>query len=267
MKNTRWFVLAVSLLVVLLMPAMAGAQSAFDGTWKFDLTTAKFPEKPDVILLQGGRYQCTTCVPPVDVKADGQDQKVSGDPYSDTMSIKVVDDRTIEEIGKKNGKTVWTSKTWISADGNTKTSEFSDSSATSGAPVTGKGESMRVAKGPAGSHAISGSWRSSKMDTLSDNALSLTYKVSGDSLSMSSPTGQSYTAKLDGTEAPDKGDPGTRSVSVKRVDKNTIEETDKRDGKVISVVRATVAADGKTMIVAVDDKLRGTTTQFTAMKQ
>ena len=31
MKNTRWFVLAVSLLVALLMPAMAMAQSPFDG--------------------------------------------------------------------------------------------------------------------------------------------------------------------------------------------------------------------------------------------
>jgi hypothetical protein len=246
---------------------MAGAQSAFDGTWKFDMKTAKFPEKPDVYLLQDGMYHCKTCAPPVDVKADGQDQKVSGNPYYDTESIKVVDDRTIEEIDKKNGKTVGTSKTWVSADGNTMMFEFSDSSATSGDPVTGKGEETRVAKGPAGSHAISGSWRASKMDTLSDNALSITYKVSGESLSMSSPTGQSYTAKLDGTEAPYKGDPGTTSVSVKRVDKNTMEETDKRDGKVISVAHMTVSADGKTMTVAVDDKLHGTSSQISAVKQ
>ncbi len=77
-----------------------------------------------------------------------------------------------------------------------------------------------------------------------------TNKVEGDSLSMSTRTGQSYTAKLDGTEAPYKGDPGTTSVSVKKVDKNTIEETDKRDGKVISVARMTVAADGKNMTIA-----------------
>jgi hypothetical protein len=267
MKNTRWFVLAVSLLVSLLMPAMAMAQSAFDGTWKFDMKTAKFPEKPDVFLLQDGMYHCKTCAPPVDVKADGQDQKVSGHPYYDTVNIKVVDDRTIEETDKKNGKTVTTRRAWVSADGNTLVFEFSDSSATNADPVTGKGEETRVAIGPAGSHAISGSWRTSKMDTLSDNALTITYKVSGDSLSMSSPTGQSYTAKLDGTEAPYKGDPGTTSVSVKRVDKNTMEETDKRDGKVIVVLRMTVAADGKTMTVKADDKLHGTTSQITAAKQ
>jgi hypothetical protein len=145
--------------------------------------------------------------------------------------------------------------------------EFTDSSATNAAPVTGKGEATRVAKGPAGSHAISGSWRTSKMDSVSDNGLTFTNKVEGDSLSVSSPTGQSYTAKLDGTEAPYKGDPGTTSVSVKKVDKNTIEETDKRDGKVISVARMTVAADGKSMTIAVNDKLHGTSSQYVAVKQ
>jgi hypothetical protein len=212
-------------------------------------------------------YHCKTCVPEVKVKADGQEQKVSGHPYYDMVSIKVVDDRTIEETDKKNGKTVATSKSWVSADGNTLMFEFTDSSATNADPVTGKGEATRVAKGPAGSHAVSGSWRMSKMNTLSDNGITFTYKVQGDSLSMATPNGQSYTAKLDGTEAPYKGDPGTTSVSVKRVNNNTMEETDKRDGKMIAVARMTVSADGKTMTIAIDDKLHGTKSEFTATKQ
>jgi len=235
MKNTPWFVLVVSLMVSLLIPAMAMAQSPFDGTWKVDLKATKYPEKPDVYLLQDGMYHCKTCVPPVNVKADGQDHKVSGDPYTDTASIKVVDDWTIEGINKKNGKIVATGKTWVSADGNTMMTEWTVSRYTNADPVTGKDELKRVAKGPVGSHAISGSWRTTKMDNMSDNGLMFTYKVSGDSLSMSTPTGQSYTAKLDGADVPFKGDPGVTSVSVKRVDKNTIVETYKRDGKVIGV--------------------------------
>ncbi len=254
------------LLAGLLMPTLTTAQSVFDGTWKFGLDTAKFPTKPDEYLLKDGMYHCKTCVPPVEVKADGQDQKVSGHPYYDTVNIKVMDDRTIEEADKKNGKTVITVKTWVSADGNTLMFEFSDSSATTGEPVTGKGQETRVAKGPVGSHAISGSWRMEKMNTLSENAMSVTYKVSGDSLTMSNPTGQSYTAKLDGTEAPFKGDPGTTTVSVKKIGPNTMEETDKREGKVIAVLRMMVSADGKTMKVLVDDKLRGTHGEFTATK-
>lgn len=251
----------------LLLPALAAAQSAFDGTWKFDLKTAQFPEKPDVYLLQDGEYHCKTCVPLLDLKADGQDQKVSGHPYFDTISIKVVDDRTIEETDKKNGKVVAISKTRISADGNKMMFEFSDSSNTNADPVTGKGEEARVAKGPAGAHAISGSWRMSKLDTLSENGLFVTFKVSGDSLTMTNQTGQSYAAKLDGTDAPYKGDPGTTSVSVKKTGPNSIDETDKRDGKVISIAHMTVSADGKSMTFAVEDKLRGTTAKFVAQKQ
>ena len=259
--------LVVVFWVLVLTPLMAHAQSPLDGTWKINVSTAQMPKKPDVYLLQDGMYHCKTCVPPIDVKADGQDHKVTGHPYYDSVNVKVVDARIVEETDKKNGKVVATSKTTVSADGNTATFEFSDSSATNGAPVTGKGQSVRVAKGPAGSHAVSGSWRTSKVDSVSDNGLMFTYKVDGNVLRMTCPTGQSYTAKLDGTEAPYKGDPGTTSVSVKSVGKNVMEETDKRDGKVISVSLITVSANGKTMSIAISDKLHGTTLQFTAEKQ
>jgi hypothetical protein len=102
------------------------AQSPFHGTWKVDPKTAKFPEKPDVYLLQDGMYHCKTCVPPEDMQADGQDQKVSGNPYYDTVSIEVVDDRTIEGTRKKNGKIVVTSKAWVLADGKNMTFEWDD---------------------------------------------------------------------------------------------------------------------------------------------
>ena len=62
------------------------------------------------------------------------------------------------------------------------------------------------------------------------------------------------------------GDPGTTSVSLKRIG-DSIEETDKRDGKVISVGKMTVSADGKTMTIEVDDKLHGTKATYVAVKQ
>ena len=259
--------LFLGFLTSLFTPALVIGQSAFDGTWKLNLNKAELSKKPDTYVLQGGMYHCKTCVPPVDVKADGQDQKVTGHPYYDTASIRVVDDRTIEETYKRDGKSVITSKTTVSPDDKTLSFEFSDSSATNADPVTGKGEATRVAKGPAGSHAISGSWRTIKMENLSDNGLTVSFKVENDSLSMTNLTGQSYTAKLDGTEAPYKGDPGTTSVSVKRIDKSTIEETDKREGKVIAVLRLTVSSDGKSMTAEVNDKLHGTTSRFVAEKQ
>ncbi|MDQ1406682.1 MAG: hypothetical protein QOG55_2311 [Acidobacteriaceae bacterium] len=262
MKKSLLFVSAL----LLLTPIISRAQSPIDGNWKFDVNKTKMPEKPDVYLLQDGMYHCKTCVPPVDVKADGQDQKVSGHPYYDTIAVRVVDDRTIEITDKRDGKTVATYKTVVSADGNTSTTEFSDSTAST-EPVTGKGDAVLVAKGPSGAHLLSGSWRYTKAENMSDNGMSVTFKVEGDTLNMTAPTGQSYTAKLDGSDAPYKGDPGTTSVSVKRISKNTFEETDKRNGKVISVERMTISPDGKILTMDVADKEHGTTMQLIADKQ
>jgi hypothetical protein len=250
-----------------LVPALCAAQDVFNGTWKVDLGTAKFPEKPEVYLLQKGMYNCETCAPPIHIKADGQDQTVTGYPYFDVMNVNVIDDHNVELTSKKDGKTVATNKLSVSPDGNTLAFEFMDASATNADPVSGKGQFTRVKKGPEGANAISGSWRAEKFDSVSDNGLSFTYKVTGDTIEMTTPTGQSYTAKLDGTEAPYHGDPGITSVSVKKLGPSIIEESDKRDGKVISVSRMTVGADGKTATIVNDDKLHGTQSQITATKQ
>jgi len=252
--------------LLFLTPIISRAQSSLDGSWKFDLNKIKMPEKPDVYVLQDGMYHCSTCVPPIDVKADGQDQKVIGHPYYDSVAVRVVDDRTVEVTDKKDGKTVATVKTVVAADGKTATVEFSDSTAST-EPVTGKGDAVRVAKGPSGAHALSGSWRYTKTETMSDNAAKVSFKVDADTLNMTSPLGQSYTAKLNGSDAPYKGDPGITSVSVKRISKNVFEETDKRNGKVISIARITVAPDGKTMTMDITDKEHGTTMQLIADKQ
>lgn len=249
------------------IPAAAAAQSAFDGTWKVDMKTAQFPTKPDSYLLKDGEYVCSTCIPPVKVKADGLDHKVTGHPYYDSVAIKIINDRSVAEIDKRNGKVVTTATTVVSADGKTATFEYTDSSDTNGAPVTGKGEATLLKAGPAGSHAISGDWKMSKMDSVSDNSVLVMYKIEGDSLTMSEPTGQSYVAKLDGTGAPFKGDPGLTTVSVKRIDKDTIQETDKRNGKAIFVVHMTISADGKSLAFTSQDVERGTTSKVTATKQ
>lgn len=255
-------------LVVLLMPALAMAQSGFDGTWKMDMNKVDFSKKPDVFLLQNGMYECKTCTPPYRIKADGSDQPVTGHPYYNTVAIKVVNDHEIEETDKKDGKVVANSTSTVSADDKTLNFEFSDSSNTNGGPpVTGKGEATRVAKGPAGSNAISGSWRTTKIENVSDNATVWTYKVNGDEITMTNPTGQSYTAKLGGADAPMKGDPGVTSVSVKMIGKDTLEETDKRDGKVIGVFKMKVTTDGRTAKASYDDKLSNRTTDFDVTKQ
>jgi hypothetical protein len=260
----RKLILAASLWA-LFLPAVAVA-SSLDGTWKVDLKSVQFSTKPDVFVLQHGMYDCKTCAPPISVKADGMDHAVTGYPTFDTVSIKIVDNNTIEETDKKAGRTVSVAKTVVSADGKVATIEFTDTSSPSSSPVTGKVILTRVAQGPTGSHAVSGSWRASKLGKFSDNALTITFKTEGNSLHMTNPTGESYTAKLDGTEAPVTGDPGVTSVSVKRIGANTFEETLKRDGKPTSVAHITVSADGKTLTVRSHNVLTDRTTKYTAVK-
>jgi len=255
-------------LAALVAPAALPAQSPFDGTWKTDPSKVSFPREPDTYNLQDGMYECMTCTPPYKIAADGSDQTVAGHPYMDTIAIKIVSETVIQETDKKDGKVVSTSTTTISPDGHTMKFEFSDSSNTNGgAPVTGSEEARRVARGPDGSHAVSGSWRTTKIENLSDNATAFTFKVNGREITMTSPTGQSYTANLNGADAPMKGDPGITSVSVKIRNKTTLEETDKRDGKVIGILRFTAEPDGKTAKGSYEDTLQNRTTEFESTKQ
>ena len=168
---------------------------------------------------------------------------------------------------RDRGKIVHTEKITVAPSGNTATWEFADSCDANGEEVTWKQISVRVTKGPLGSHPISGSWRAMRIVNSSENGLTATMKLEGDTFSFMDSTGQSYTAKFDGPDVPFKGDAGNTTVSVKRVADDTIEETDKRAGKVVSVTRFTVLADGKTLNVSISDKLQGSSMHFVAAKQ
>jgi hypothetical protein len=253
------------LAAVLMASATLFAQSPFDGTWMTKLDTAKFPTKPDKYSLTNNMYECLTCVPKVAVKADGADQKVTGHPYYDSVAVKVVDASSVEIIEKKDGKVMYTDTETVSSDGNMLNDKFADMTGTQ--PVTGEVTSARVSPGPKGSHALSGSWRTSKVNTVSSNGLTVTYQGTADGLKMSDPNGNSYDAKFDGKGYPIQGDPGHTMVSLKRIGQDTIEETDKRDGKVVGVSHMTVSKDGKSIQVDYTDKERGTTTTFTMEKQ
>lgn len=254
------------LFLVLLVPVLAWAQSPFDGTWKFEPSKSQLPKKPDEYLLKDSMYDCKTCKPEIKVKADGQFQPVTGHPYFDMQKVTVIDDRHVSTEEQKSGKPASDGKWTVSEDGSSLTIAWTDYSNPAGGPVSGTSSFTRVGKAPAGANAISGSWRQAKLDIATADAMLFTYKTSGDSIAMTTPTGQSYNAKLDGKQVPYVGDPGTTTVSLKRTG-DSIEETDYRDGKVIAVGKSTVSPDGKTMTTEVDDKLHGTKATYIATKQ
>ena len=190
-----------------LLPAICAAQGIFDGTWKTEVSSIDFPAKPSVYVFKGGMYECKTCATPARVKADGKDQKIEGNPYADTRSAKIIDANNVEMISKKSGKIVARNKYAISTDKNSMLREYVNHSAANAEIVKGFTRYARMAYDKTGTNQISGSWQAIKADKLSDNGLLVTYKSEGATMSMSTPTGESYTAKTDGVDAPSNGDP------------------------------------------------------------
>ena len=242
--------------------APAAAADAIDGTWKTDMSTFQLDAKPDQYLLKGGQFTCQTCTPPFTVAADGAFHAVNR-PYQDHISVKIDDDHNVTRTDQKGGKTVGSAKYSVSSDGNTLTVTFNDM--TGSKPVTGSYTETRAAPAPAGAHAISGSWKQQNAPKVSDAGLTVTFKLDGDTLHMSTPTGQSYDAKIGGGAVPVKGDIGGTMAAIARSGDSLV-ESDTRGGKVISLTTMTPGADGKLHVVN-EDKQSGSTAKFAMNKQ
>jgi hypothetical protein len=253
------------LLVLLwIVPTVALAASALDGTWKTKADSLQVSGSPDAYEISQGFYRCTSCVPPINVKADGTDQSVSGHDYYDTVAVRIVNNNSVEWTHKKGAKIVSTDALTVSADGKTLTEKWV--AYTGAKPASGTSTSKRLTAGPAGSHALSGTWQQDRFSDASDSLLTVKYQSTADGLKMEW-NGQSYDAKFDGKEYPTKNDPGNTMVSLKRIDANTIEETDRRNGKVTDIIRITVSDDGRSLTVVDTDPVQNTKMTYTMIKQ
>jgi hypothetical protein len=251
--------------VLLLAPALLLGQDALQGTWRTNMDQSKLSPKPYVFSIVDSMYECSTCAPKIKIKADGTDQPVTGQSY-DTLSVRVNDSKTIALTGKKDGKTVFEQTRTVLGDGSTLALKSTSYAKENGKSVETEVTLTRTDKGPAGANDTSGSWQVNKV-VESDTGLMTTYKWAGDELSMSQPTGENYSAKLDGKDYPYQGSYAYDSVSLKRIDDHTIEATNKRDGKVISVSRISVSPDGKTLTEVADNKLTNRTSTFISEKE
>jgi hypothetical protein len=229
----------------------AHAQQAFSGTWRPDPQKPGPLQKPDTYDLADGIYRCRSCEPPYEMKADAADHPVPGNRYYDTLSIKVINDRALAKTAKKSGQIVAETRATVSADGKTLT-EQQTVFGMAPHPVELTRRSSRVSASPVKSHQIAGSWLLLDTD-LTNHDEDTAYTVSGDTLSMTDHLGRSFTAKVDGTDAPYKGDPRFTSVSVKLLDPRSLEESDKKDGKVVQINRWSIEPDGTTMHARFDD--------------
>ena len=83
--------------------------------------------------------------------------------------------------------------------------------------------------------------QTTKLETVSDGIREIGDRVNADG----SKTQWEWTAKFDGKDYAVKGDPDRHMVSLKKIDDNTIEVTNKKNGKVTNTMKIVVAKDGK----------------------
>ncbi|AYG95693.1 hypothetical protein D8I30_11240 [Brevundimonas naejangsanensis] len=257
MKRVVLFTLAG--LLAMTTPALA--QSAYDGVWKIDLSSAQLPDKPQVWSLEDGIYSCSSCVPAYAIPADGQFHKVEGYSYWDEMSLRIVDDRTIDDAQRLKGRQVNATRSQVSADGNTLKVTWTDMSTPNGMASTGEAAMSRVAPGAAGAHAISGSWKSEAVASISENSLIATMRLADGVFSFESGDGYSFEATLGGPAVPVIGDLAGATASVRQLADGSLEEIDYINGEPTSKIILTPAADGSILLRSESLKL-GTTVSY-----
>jgi hypothetical protein len=240
------------------------SQSPFDGTWVLKRSAAPLGAKPVQYSLIKGVFRCAGCIVNMETEADGFDHKVPVADYWDTVNVQVVDPHAVEIIAKKAGKTMFTEIDAISSDGKSLTQVVKDT--TEADTVTIETHSRRVEHGPAGSHAISGSWRAYKTNRSSNGSI-IRYKCTANGFSGETPLGEKFDAKFDGNYYPVEDDPGHTMVSAKLIDSGTVELTHKRNGKIVSISHMSVMPSGQSIHVVFENKDANTTTSFEFLKQ
>jgi hypothetical protein len=261
---------AVAVTATILCIASPASAQSLTGTWKGDVASAELPTKPDVFMVKDGVFTCSTCIPAVKVAADGQFHRLGGHPYWDEIKVSVVSPTSVRYDYRLKGKDTSTSTDTVSADGETLTSRSHSTAASNaaGKAIDGGSTQKRVAPRPAGAHATSGSWRTTKVEQPSTDApLTIVLEDSGKALTLRSGIGEHFTATYGGPAVMVVGDQGHTMAAVRRIDALTVEETDTRDGKPVITYRYALQPDGRTIRMTVTDLRKGQVTKVNLIRQ
>lgn len=250
--------------LLIAVPACTLAANPFDGTWLVDRAQQP-PGKPDVYVVEGGAFNCSSCEPSYSVPADGKDYKTPTNPYHDMVAATVVNAQTIKLVFHKAGRLTAIDTLTVSPDGKNLTDHFEKH--VNEQVFTAESITERVAASPPGAHAISGSWDSVRQIKPSESSIFFKLHDLGNTLEYHDGTGASYKAKFDGADYPERSTDPNKAVSIKRIDARTIEQTDKIGGKATGIMRLQLSEDGKVVEVTFDDIANGAQGRMRATKQ
>ena len=126
-------------LTLFVATALADQSSGTSGTWKMNAEKSKYSPGPPpknltvVVESDSDSYKIDATGTEADgkpihvqfsAKFDGKDYPATGIANADMVSVKRIDENTVETVQKKDGKAVMTITTKVSKDGKTRTSTW-----------------------------------------------------------------------------------------------------------------------------------------------
>jgi hypothetical protein len=218
------------------------AENPFIGEWKLNSSLSRMPDEMKVESKGGNTYSFDFGGGAETIVADGTDQPGG---YGGTMlSVKPDAPDTWIVERKKNGRLLLRATWKLSKDGDTLTDYYREFD------PDGSTISMDyVYQRNGGGSGFAGDWQSIK-ETMNSPFVLQVKAYEGDGLSfIISVEHDTKNVKLDGKDYPSEGSPS--SSSIRRVDDQTLEMTDKQGGKIVDTREIKVSSDGKRLTMTV----------------
>ena len=230
---------------VFLVASMATAISwaaadSFVGDWKLNPSKSKLTDMMKVESLGGNKYAFDFGGGPERIVTDGTDQSGAS---GTTLSVAVEGPDAWKVVRKKDGRMLLTATWKLSQGGDTLTDNYTEFGP-NGSPSKVNYLYKRTTAGP----GFAGTWESTVPMTSSFVLQIRAYKEDGLSFARSS-GGVGRNLKFDGKDYPVER-PGVAqgsTSSARRVDKRTLEITDKINGKITSTEQIELSPDLKTL--------------------
>ena len=234
------------LVACLTTAALSASNDPFLGEWKLNGAKSKLIDVMKVESVAGNKYAFDFGAGSSEtIAADGTDQPgIAGT----TLSVTIEGPDSWKVIRKKDGHILLTGIWKLSKDGNTLKDDYTEF-----APDGPSTNVKYVYQRTAGTSGFAGTWEGSS-ETMNAVIMLKVQAYEGDGLSfVNTSEGQTKNVKFDGKDYPNAG-PNVRAGSTstaRRVSEDTLEMTDKFNGKITNTREIQLSTDRKTLTMTV----------------
>jgi hypothetical protein len=225
---------------------LRAANEPFVGDWKLNPSRSKLTDQMKVQSIAANKYAFDFGDGSAEtIAVDGTDQPGN---FGTTLSVSIEGPDSWKVVRKKDGRIIITANWKLSQDGNTLTDDFT------GIAPNGSASTVNyVYKRTAGGPGFAGTWVSTSEAVNFVFVLQVRPFEGGGLSIIDSSEGLTKNVKFDGKDYPNVGPnvaPGSAS-SVRRINQNTLEMTDKISGKIRDTQQIELSSDLKNLTITV----------------